>query len=187
MIKRMTSIAFAIGMALTSLSFEAHAQTAAAGPYYAVPSWDQTLPAASRFVVLTNFANQAVLDRETGLVWMRTPLPPETYALAFADCLNKRINGKLGWRLPSVAELLSLFDDTATSSQLIPAGHPFILPPTQGVFWTSTPGAQFAGQFVTGYFTFQGNLVIDTPEPAGLTSSSSVWCVRGPGDMGTPG
>jgi hypothetical protein len=33
------------------------------GPYYATPSWDQTLPANTRFVVLSNFANAAMLDR----------------------------------------------------------------------------------------------------------------------------
>src|SRR5262249_1422566 len=31
----------------------ARAQTVAAGPYYATPSWDQTIPAATRFVLLS--------------------------------------------------------------------------------------------------------------------------------------
>src|SRR5262249_15328144 len=39
------------------------------GPYYAEPSWDQMLPASTRFIVLSNFNSEAVLDRETGLVW----------------------------------------------------------------------------------------------------------------------
>jgi hypothetical protein len=43
------------------------------GSYYANPSWDQELPAAQRFIVLSNLNNEAVLDRETGLVWQRTP------------------------------------------------------------------------------------------------------------------
>src|SRR5258706_16328966 len=45
----------------------------AVGPYYATPSWDQTLPASTRFVVLSNFNSEAVLDRETGLVWEKSP------------------------------------------------------------------------------------------------------------------
>src|ERR1044071_6059779 len=45
----------------------ARAQTTSAGPYYATPSWDQTLPVATRFIVLSNFNSEAVLDRETGL------------------------------------------------------------------------------------------------------------------------
>jgi len=49
----------------------AFAQTTAAGPYYAVPSWDQTIACTAsancpRFVVLSNMNNDAVLDRETG-------------------------------------------------------------------------------------------------------------------------
>jgi hypothetical protein len=39
------------------------------GPYYATPSWDQKLPAATRFIVLSDWFNEAALDRETGLVW----------------------------------------------------------------------------------------------------------------------
>lgn len=45
----------------------------APGPYYATPSWDQQLPAASRFIVLSNWNAEAVLDRETGMVWQRQP------------------------------------------------------------------------------------------------------------------
>src|SRR5437660_12527200 len=38
----------------------------AVGPYYAAPSWDQTLAASTRFIVLSNMNGDAVLDRETG-------------------------------------------------------------------------------------------------------------------------
>ncbi len=44
----------------------ARAQTVANGPYYAPPAWDQTLPSATRFIVLSNMGSAAVLDRETG-------------------------------------------------------------------------------------------------------------------------
>ena len=56
------------------------AVTTASGPYYATPSWDQQLPASTRFVVLSNWIDAAhplggaaVLDRETGLVWEQSP------------------------------------------------------------------------------------------------------------------
>lgn len=46
------------------------------------PSWDQTLPSATRFIVLSNFASAAVLDLETGLVWER---PPSTTSRTWSD------------------------------------------------------------------------------------------------------
>src|SRR5206468_5980589 len=43
------------------------------GPYYATPSWDQKLVYFQRLICLTDWNNEAVLDRETGLVWQRSP------------------------------------------------------------------------------------------------------------------
>src|SRR5215471_13790444 len=79
----------------------------AVGPYYATPSWDQTLPASTRFVVLSNFSSQAVLDRDTGLVWERTPSLPAgssgtTRNAAILFCWDAKTGGRLGWRLPRV-------------------------------------------------------------------------------------
>jgi hypothetical protein len=77
----------------------AEAQTTAVGPYYATPSWDQTMactaPAScSRFVVLSNFNGEAVLDRETGLVWERTPGPAlSSWNAARFDCSMSTVWG----------------------------------------------------------------------------------------------
>src|ERR1051325_11151454 len=77
--ERLLFIAFTTATVLVSAPRQSSAQTTSAGPYYATPSWDQKLACDSaatcpRFVVLANWNNDAVLDRETGLVWDRTPL-----------------------------------------------------------------------------------------------------------------
>src|SRR5215831_11984712 len=105
-------------------STASRAQTVSAGPYYAMPSWDQTIACTTssncqRFVVLSNFNNEAVLDRETGLVWERTPDVSTLYNWGNAPhgCIGKPIGGRVGWRLPTVSEMGSLFQGA-----LIPVG-----------------------------------------------------------------
>jgi hypothetical protein len=131
----------------------AEAQTVAPGPYYAMPSWDQTLPASTRFVVLSNMRGEAVLDRETGLVWERSPLSPCTNPLfcvtldsgqrswrqAHDRCRRLTTGHRGGWRLPGVQELASLvdFDPANTSQPKLPFGHPFIgVQPA--AYWSAT-------------------------------------------------
>ena len=81
------------------------AQTTANGPYYATPSWDQTLPANTRFIVLSNFNSEAVLDRETGLVWHRSPGIAKFLSEASAICKRSTTGNRFGWRLPTLNEL----------------------------------------------------------------------------------
>jgi hypothetical protein len=70
-------------------------------------SWSNIIPNATRrFVVLGDFNNDAVLDRETGLVWEKSPdrLLNYTWIDALALCANKAVGaGKDGEspRLPS--------------------------------------------------------------------------------------
>jgi hypothetical protein len=116
-------------LAIATLSARtAAAQTVAAGPYYAIPSWDQTFACATpdkcrRFIVLSNFGSQAVMDRETGLVWERSPSAASfTWFSASVGCMNLRVGNRFGWRLPTFPELRSLVDATA---DFLPAGHPF--------------------------------------------------------------
>jgi hypothetical protein len=116
--------------------------TSAAGPYLAAPSWDQKLTPNVRFIVLTNLSSDAVLDRETGLVWSRqtvgAAVPWDEHHTAHQRCLNLNIGGRGGWRLPSPDELLSLieFSVPAAPSQVrLPAGHPFVL--ASAAYWTN--------------------------------------------------
>ena len=94
-------VLWAIGMGL-AMSAPALAVTTAVGPYYATPSWDQTRPAATRFIVLTNMGSAAVLDRETGLVWERSPSSLTTdWFNAFNHCSFLNVGNRMGWRVPS--------------------------------------------------------------------------------------
>jgi hypothetical protein len=134
----------AIGATAVTIAPAAFAAAAALvtgdGTYYAVPAWDQTF-ASKRFVVLTNMGGDAALDRETGLVWHRTVSAPGTFGQVSSACLRSKIGGRLGWRLPTVNELASLFDTAATTAPFLPDGHPFVDFPRYPTFWTATPYA----------------------------------------------
>src|SRR5687767_8865845 len=131
---------------LTLSARTATAQTTAVGPYYATPSWDQTLACTTpatcpRFIVLSNFNSEAVLDRETGLVWERSPVATlRTWNAAQFICVRKVVSNRLGWRLPSVQELLTLMDPAAPSSPTLPPGHPFS-DVQDSRYWSATSNA----------------------------------------------
>jgi hypothetical protein len=133
-----------------ALCTSAAAQTTAPGPYYATPSWDQTLPSSTRFVILSNFNSQAVLDRETGLVWARAPVAisvvPNWFEASFVCVRYPQVGlssapstslPRLGWRLPTVQELGSLLENSFSGAKLPGTfGNPFNVP--EDLYWTST-------------------------------------------------
>ena len=149
------------------------AQAQVAGPYYANPAWAQQLPVATRFVVLTNWGSNAVLDKETGLVWEKSPqAAPATWNDARVACANKPVGNRKGWRLPSVVELSSLIDRSVSPGPTIPAGHPFVGVQSAG-YWSATTNAAsppFARLVNVGNGLVGG---------AVKTDSLQVWCVRG--------
>ena len=183
--RSMVYVAALIGLAIGSLAASAFAQTTAAGPYYATPSWDQTQPASTRFIVLSNFNNQAVLDRETGLVWERSPNFVHNWYLASNHCIGLTTGGRLGWRLPTIQELASLFDPTATGGPPLPAGHPFVGVPAADLtgFWSATPYEflpifAFYVTWFTSPYTHSFTVVV-TGTAARQDAQLLAWCVRG--------
>lgn len=103
------------------------------------PTWHQILPAAQRFVLVMN-NNEAVLDKETGLVWEKSPTSnTSAWTAAISYCRGKAVGSRKGWRLPTVEELASLVD-TAMSNPALPSGHPFINAQAVG-YWSVTTGS----------------------------------------------
>ena len=131
---------------------------------------------ASRFQILEGFKGEAVLDTETQLIWERSPSSAETaWANASLRCALTSTGGRLGWRLPSFFELMTLVEPSplATANKpSLPAGHPFrgVRP---GLYWTtnsqdSEPTNAYAIDFLRGDLTSQQKNL-----------AHAWWCVRG--------
>jgi hypothetical protein len=152
----------------------AEAQITSPGPYYATPAWDQQLPASTRFIILSNWSSAAVLDRETGLVWEKSPSTVSmTWDVAQGHCNGMATGNRKGWRLPKIQELASLIDPSVGSpGPNLPIGHPFSNVQADR-YWSAT---------TTGYDNTQAWFVrfIDGVTPSIFKSSPHlVWCVRG--------
>ena len=135
-------------------------------------SWDHKInDVTKRFIVLPAFGSQAVLDKETQLVWQRSvPANSTNWSSAMSQCFYSGAGGRLGWRLPSFPELTSLVG----SGGALPAGHPFTNVLSQDLFWSSTdhsfePTSAHIKQLLGSY--------------AGAASKAAGYrylCVRGP-------
>ena len=134
------------------------------------PTWSQKLPAEKRFLLVLD--GEAVLDRETGLVWEKSPDTTRRFwDQAVVYCYNKVVGGRKGWRLPTIEELASLVDTTQSGPPL-PSGHPF-LNVQPSFYWSGTEYAinpdfaWYVGMDSGG--TYNGN----------KSGRYSVWAVRG--------
>jgi hypothetical protein len=165
----------------------AGAQTVAPGPYYANPSWDQTLTCTTtascpRFIVLSNMGSAAALDRETGLIW---ELSPSTSVFFWTDaqahCNRLTVGNRKGWRLPTIQELTSLVDLAAAGGSKViptlPSGHPFTNVPS-GETWSATTGSTNSATAWLLVF-YNGFGYLDNMGPFGKSNTLNVWCVRG--------
>ena len=178
--KLMFSLRLAVLAMLGVGSIPATAQTTANGPYYPTPAWDQKLActalnACPRFVVLSNWNSEAVLDRETGLVWERSPSTTvEAWQGALATCTDNKVGNRMGWRLPTIQELASLLDPTVPyPGPTLPAGHPFNNVQVPTAYWSANTFAtdsSFAWWMRTDFAHTNVNPKVDP---------KNVWCVRG--------
>lgn len=149
------------------------------------PVWDKRLPAndsgdpcnSSRFTCV--LGGLSVRDNETGLVWERTPdaVNYRPWASALNSCANRTTGGRMGWRLPSLAELSSLIDPSiANPGPRLPQGHPFGNAQAN-FYWTATDRADDAS-VAWGVNFLEGTAVGD-----GKPSSHLSWCVRSAGPI----
>ncbi|MDL2121716.1 MAG: DUF1566 domain-containing protein [Deltaproteobacteria bacterium] len=118
------------------------------------PTWSQKLDStdgdpttgcnSSRFECV--MGGEAVLDKETGLVWAKNAniVGTKTWLVAMIYCRTLIIAGRKGWRLPTVEELASLVD-TTQNSPVLPSEHPFDNVQSGG-HWSSTTFAGDTGE-----------------------------------------
>jgi hypothetical protein len=135
--------------------------------------WDQVLPVSQRFVVLSAFNNDAVLDKETGLVWEKSP---QTNGVSVANgrlaCANKAVGGRKGWRVPALPELTSLVDPSVVSpGPTLPQGHPFLNVQSAN-YWSSSAHLENT--------TLMWGVGLNNGMALGLSKSfdQRIWCVR---------
>ena len=172
-ILRLLAVGFLAGAALTANPVQA---ASGAGPLFPEPAWSRKLPAATRFLILTNWNNEAVLDKETGLVWERLQSGGIQWESARIFCAGRTTGSRKGWRLPSLQELNSLFEPpefAGPGNLALPSGHPFtnFLP---APFWSATLDA--ANPNAAWFVDFIGGGAVSTDL---IINGKFVLCVRG--------
>ena len=147
-------------------------------PDYAGP-WSVQYPDSERFIVLAQFDNEAVLDRETGLVWERTPGRfGLSWYRAMQTCHFSRTGGRMGWRLPAIEEMESLLVwRRYAGDPSFPVDHPFNLAEGRVKYWTASTWASAQEVLSWSVFMPQSNSIIADPE--GRRTELLAWCVRG--------
>ncbi|HTZ39191.1 MAG TPA: DUF1566 domain-containing protein [Syntrophales bacterium] len=136
-----------------------------------------------RFAVTNprNASDDIVLDKATGLVWERLPQSVTLGQLEWSDsieaCTRTEHQGVMGWRLPTVEELSTLYELQGSKRDL-PYGHPFVQVGDK-FYWTSSTRIGYASQAYTVRFGFSVYTYLKT-------SYQDYWCVRG-GTGPTPG
>lgn len=140
------------------------------GEGFVPPAWSQKLPASKRFQLV--LGETAVLDKETGLVWEKSPdTTTRTWTEAITYAYGKTVGGRKGWRLPTVEELASLVDPTQ-SNPALPNGHPFTN--VMSFYWSSTT---LVGDTSGAWGVYFGEGAVDAHDKSDLYWY--VWCVRG--------
>lgn len=122
-----------------------------------------------------DLTDDVAFDKETGLVWERSPGPArqESWDAAIVHAYTTAKAGRKGWRLPTMEELLSLVDPRQDNPTL-PSGHPFLNVQLDDFYWSGTLGMSSPPTYAWGYHF--GNA--DTSNCL-KSSKCYAWLVRG--------
>lgn len=115
------------------------------------------------------------MDRETGLVWERSPsIATKSWDEARLACIIKNVGGRKAWRLPSIPELSSLIDPSVASppGPTLPSGHPFLDVQTELYWSAATTAVSPLDAWIVLFLN--GGMGTDIK-----TVANHVWCVRG--------
>ena len=132
--------------------------------------------------------DEAVLDKETQLVWERTAGDTDgdedvdddddlSWIEARTHCAEKEVGGRKGWKLASFDQLASLVDINSAGCTLVagssclPDDHPFIGVPLFS-YWSATTDAEAPIRAWRVSF-FNGNVSVNNKGVEHF-----VWCVR---------
>lgn len=136
---------------------------------------NKNFPASERFVLLSSFNDEAVLDKKTGLVWEKSPEGTAvTWNEARTTCVQRAVGDQKSWRLPSPSEMRSLVGPSVDApGPNLPPGHPFLNIQTSP-YWTVVPAANLPS-YAQYLDAFLGNVLSLI-----RIYTFPVWCVRGP-------
>ena len=172
-------VAFAF---VTGLSAYTHAAKPVREPEpYSPPTWSTQLDStngddvtgcgSSRFECVLD--GEAVLDKETGLVWDKTPdTGTRTWTQALTHCFKREVGGRKGWRAPTFEELLTLVDNTLGPPTL-PSGHPFSNVQSSPYWSSATLASITTGAWLVNFANGGDIGSVKTQD------IYHVWCVRG--------
>lgn len=170
----------------------AAAGSAASTPQGIPPSWHQILPGDKRFELVLN--DEAVLDKETGLVWERSPsqlVGTVSSSLYQEYCTALTVGGRMGgWRVPSVEELASLVDTSSyfAGEPSLSTGHPFDTDCSSGgcvaatTYWTTNTKNTIPNRYVVDFSVGSIKMIYDNAWDPKLLQypKNPIWCVRRP-------
>jgi len=131
------------------------------------------------------YDDDAVLDKETGLVWQRMRVNEiSSWPEACEWCMGRETGRRKGWRLPAVEELQTLVDTDVAGHDfdppipVLPPGHPFLGEAFEEIpaVWTTSSDPYHHGRML--YFDIDSGCV-----GGGIDVNNSdfigFWCVRG--------